>query len=102
MSSNRIFCKDNISVFIQLLVCERIKPHVLIISLADLYKKYPLIIEDYNESVFGLLHHPDLETRIHIFNTLTHLVTSDMIRVKNLLAFICKFMYHKEDRDAIR
>ena len=77
-------CKDNVEMLFEIMQSDidyTVKTNV-IISIGDLFKRFPNLMGQYSNRVFRLLQDSQLPVRYQSLMVISHLVLNDMIKLK--------------------
>ena len=99
MSVSARICKEHLALVFQLL-SSRIDfgaKSNIIISLGDLFNRFPNLLNEHSTELFSLLHDEDRNVRRQALLVITHLIMNDMLKLKQELVDICMLMH---DQDA--
>ena len=93
-------CEDNLDLIFKL-VASNIEFGVkanIIISLADLFNRWPNLMNERATDLFLLLHDPVTHVRQQALMVVTHLILNDMLKLKGEIVDICMMLEDKSDR----
>lgn len=98
MCVSKQFCSDNIKLFIGLLNSDidESNKKSLIISLGDLLKRFPNVVESCSRCLFQFLNADDQSLKKTALMVITHLILNDMLKVKSEIS---EFAYLYNDND---
>ncbi len=94
MCVSSVICQDNIDLLFSLLrsnIDFGIKANI-IISVGDLYNRFPNILNEKTKDIFMLLHDNSNHVRRQALMVITHLILNDMIKLKGEIVDICKLL----------
>ena len=69
----------------------------VIISIGDLFKRFPILMDQYSNKVFILLQDPQLPVRYQCLMVISHLVLNDMVKLKEEILDV-SFLLNDEDK----
>ena len=70
----------------------------IIITLADLFNRFPNLLNERVHEIFMLLHDRDIHVRQQGLMVITHLILNDMLKLKGEIVDICKLLEDPNDR----
>ena len=70
----------------------------IIICLADLFNRFPNIMNERTRDIFKLLHDPVTHVRQQALMVVTHLILNDMVKPKGEIVDICMLLEDESDR----
>ena len=70
----------------------------IIISLGDLFNRFPNILNERTNDIFKLLHDDSAKVRRQALMVITHLVLNDMLKLKGQIVDICMLLEDPDDR----
>ena len=70
----------------------------IIISLADLFNRFPNTMNERVKDMFMLLHDPQVHVRQQALMVITHLILNDMLKLKGEIVDICMMLEDPNDR----
>lgn len=87
-------CAKNIDLIFQLL-----KSHIdfnvkanIIVSIGDLFNKYPNLLNEKTKDIFMLLRDPNIYVRKQALMVITHLILNNMLQLKGEIVDICMLL----------
>lgn len=93
-------CQENLTLIFRLLnsrIDFGVKTNI-IVSLGDLFNRFPNILNEYTGEIFKLLHDEQNHVRRQALMVITHLVLNDMLKIKGEIVDICMLL---EDPDEL-
>lgn len=91
-------CQDNLDLVFDLLQSKAeagLKSNS-VIAVADLYSRFPNLLNEQRSKLFGLLHDGEGEVRRQALVVITHLILNDMLKLRGEIVDICMLL---EDPD---
>lgn len=91
-------CAENIDLVFQILESKiefGVKCNV-IISLGDMFNRFPNILNEHTQRMFTLLHDDQNRVRRQTMIVITHLILNDMLKIRGEIVDICMLL---EDQD---
>ena len=70
----------------------------IIITLADLFNRFPNQLNERVKDIFMLLHDKEVLVRKQGLMVITHLILNDMLKLKGEIVDICKLLEDDDDR----
>ena len=70
----------------------------IIITLADLFNRFPNLLNERVKGIFMLLHDKEVHVRQQGLMVITHLILNDMLKLKGEIVDICKLLEDPDDR----
>lgn len=93
-------CKENIDLMTELLQCHGVDYVIkvnIIITVGDLFNRFPNVLNERTKDVFQLLHDAQVHVRRQALMVISHLILNDMLKLKGEIVDICMLL---EDPDA--
>ena len=100
MCVSKKICVENLDIIFDL-VRSRIEFGVkanIIITLADLFNRFPNDLNERVKDIFMLLHDREIHVRQQGLMVITHLILNDMLKLKGEIVDICKLLEDPDDR----
>jgi condensin complex subunit 1 len=70
----------------------------IIISIGDLFNRFPNTLNEKTKDIFMLLHDPENHVRRQALMVITHLILNDMLKLKGEIVDICMLLEDPDDR----
>ena len=70
----------------------------IIITLADLFNRFPNLLNERVKDIFMLLHDKEVHVRQQGLMVITHLILNDMLKLKGEIVDICMLLEDENDR----
>lgn len=70
----------------------------IIITLADLFNRYPNLLNERVKDIFMLLHDKEIHVRQQGLMVISHLILNDMLKLKGEIVDICMLLEDPDDR----
>jgi len=70
----------------------------IIISLADLFTKFPNLMNERVKDIFMLLHDKECLVRQQALMVITHLILNDMLKIRGEIVDICMLLEDPDER----
>lgn len=70
----------------------------IIITLADLFNRFPNILHERVKDIFMLLHDRQVHVRQQALMVITHLILNDMLKLKGEIVDICMLLEDEDER----
>lgn len=70
----------------------------LIITLADLFNRFPNLMNEHKQNMFRLLHDREVLVRQQSLMVITHLILNDMLKLKGEIVDICMLLEDEDER----
>lgn len=98
MCVSELICQQHLDLILGLLRTNiefGVKANI-IISLGDLFNRFPNTLHEKTRDIFMLLHDPQNHVRRQALMVITHLILNDMLKLKGEIVDICMLL---EDED---
>lgn len=93
-------CQDNLDLLFNLVQSNiefGVKANI-IITLADLFNRFPNVLNERVKEIFKLLHDKEVHVRQQAIMVITHLILNDMLKLKGEIVDICMLLEDDDER----
>jgi len=93
-------CAENLDLLFELVQSNiefGVKANI-IVTLADLFNRFPNILNERVKDIFQLLHDREVHVRQQAIMVITHLILNDMLKLKGEIVDICMLLEDDDDR----
>jgi condensin complex subunit 1 len=100
MCVSSLICQEHIDTLFQLLSSNidfGVKANI-IISIGDLFNRFPNILNEKTRDIFMLLHDKQNHVRRQALMVITHLILNDMLKLKGEIIDICMLLEDPDER----
>ena len=100
MCVSKNICEENLDTIFALVQSNiefGVKANI-IITLADLFNRFPNTLNERVKEIFMLLHDKEVHVRQQGLMVITHLILNDMLKLKGEIVDICKLLEDPDDR----
>ena len=100
MCVSQKICTENLDLIFQILrsrIDFGVKANI-IISLGDLFNRFPNSLNERTNEIFRLLHDEQNHVRRQALMVITHLVLNDMLKLKGQIVDICMLLEDPDER----
>lgn len=93
-------CSEHLDLLFKILKCHiefGVKANV-IVTLADMFNRFPNQMNERVRDIFELLHDKDVHVRQQALMVITHLILNDMLRLRGEIVDICMLLEDEDER----
>jgi len=93
-------CQENLDLLFNLVQSNiefGVKANI-IVTLADLFNRFPNVLNERVKDIFMLLHDKEVHVRQQAIMVITHLILNDMLKLKGEIVDICMLLEDDDER----